>query len=79
MGIEEREKSFSLTVAILAANFPNTYSADVGYQVASWSHCQRSLPHIESIVKKSEDFKILESANQPFAELLLRCSWYESK
>ncbi|KAJ5124771.1 uncharacterized protein N7515_008596 [Penicillium bovifimosum] len=50
--------------------------ADVGHQVASWTYCERSLPHIESIVKKSEEFKIFENANQSFAELLLRCSWY---
>ncbi|KAJ5543129.1 hypothetical protein N7461_009132 [Penicillium sp. DV-2018c] len=76
MSTEERENMFSLAVAILTATFPNTYSADVGHQVASWTYCERSLHHIESIVKKSEEFEIFENANQPFAELLLRCSWY---
>ena len=75
MSIEERENMFSLAVAIVAANFPDTYSADVGHQVASWTYCERSLPHIQSIVNKSAEFKIFEEANQSLAELLLRCSW----
>lgn len=73
---EERDKIFSLVVAILSANFPDTYSADIGHQVASWTSCERSLPHIESIVKQSEHFNIIQNQSQPFAELLLRCSWY---
>lgn len=78
MSTEEREKIFSLTIAVLTANFPDTYNDDVGHQAASWTYCERSLPHIESIVKKSEEFHIFENANQSFAELLLRCSWYFS-
>lgn len=76
MSPEERRNIFSLTVAILSANFPDTYSTDIGHQIASWTYCERSLSHIESIVKKSEEFKIFEAENQSFAELLLRCSWY---
>lgn len=76
MGVEEQEKIFSLVVAILSANFPDTYSADIGHQVASWTYCERSLPHIENVVKQSESFKIIKTVSQPFAELLLRCSWY---
>ncbi|KAJ5092021.1 hypothetical protein NUU61_006891 [Penicillium alfredii] len=76
MSVEERESLFSLTVAILSANFPDTYSADVGHQVASWTKCERSLPHIESMVRKSKEFRIFENESQSFAELLLRCSWY---
>lgn len=75
MSVEECEAILSLTVAILTANFPDTYSADVGHQAASWALCERSLPHIESVVNKSAQFKIFEKKNQAFAELLLRCSW----
>lgn len=75
MSSEERENIFSLVVAILSANFPDTYSADIGHQVASWTCYERSLPHIASIVTTSEEFEIPEADSQPFAELLLRCSW----
>lgn len=78
MSTEEREKMFSLAVGILSANFPDTYSADIGHQVASWNYCERSLPHMESIVKQSEHFRVFESESQSFAELLLRCPWYVS-
>lgn len=76
MSTEERERMFLLAVGILSANFPDTYSADVGHQAASWGYCERSLPHMENIVKQSEHFGVLENENQSFAELLLRCSWY---
>ncbi|KAJ5173639.1 uncharacterized protein N7500_001570 [Penicillium coprophilum] len=76
MSVQERERIFSLAVTILAANFPDTYSADVGHQAASWALCERSLPHIESVVSKGAQFKLFEKGNQAFAELLLRCSWY---
>ncbi|RAK81445.1 TPR-like protein [Aspergillus fijiensis CBS 313.89] len=76
MSIEEREATFAVVVAILAANFPDTYNADLGHQVKSWTYCERSLPHIESLVKKSQHFKISEHKSQNFAELLLRCSWW---
>lgn len=75
MSTEEREKIFLLAVDILSASFPDTYSADVGHQVASWNYCERSLPHMESIVRQSEHFRIVENGSQAFAELLLRCSW----
>ena len=75
LSIERREKICLLVVNILLANFPDTYSNDVGHQVASWIECERSLPHIESLVQQSEHFKVLVSASQSFAELLLRCSW----
>lgn len=78
MCTEEREKIFSLAVDILSASFPDTYSADVGHQVASWNYCEKSLPHMESIVKQSEHFRVFENGSQAFAELLLRCSWYVS-
>ncbi|KAL3494998.1 hypothetical protein BJX62DRAFT_196648 [Aspergillus germanicus] len=75
MKIERRQEICLLVVDILSANFPDTYSNDVGHQVASWIDCERSLPHIESLVQQSEHFKIFVTS-QPFAELLLRCSWY---
>lgn len=75
---EEREEVFSLAIAILTTSFPDTHSADVGHQVASWVYCQRRIPHIESILEKSEEFKIFEDGNQSFAELLVRCSWYST-
>ncbi|KAJ5260195.1 hypothetical protein N7505_009576 [Penicillium chrysogenum] len=73
---EEREGTFSLAMAIVAENFPDTYSADIGHQVASWKDCEKSLSHVGSIVDKGNEFKIFEEKNQRFAELLLRCSWY---
>ncbi|KAJ5326215.1 uncharacterized protein N7506_009317 [Penicillium brevicompactum] len=76
MSTEERQEAFSHAVAILAANFPDTHSADVGHQAASWAHCERSIPHVAAMLKKSEEFQIFENLYQPFAELLLRCSWY---
>ncbi|KAF9242219.1 hypothetical protein DTO006G1_6440 [Penicillium roqueforti] len=76
MSDEERDKTFLLAIAIVSANFPDTYSADIGHQIASWNDCKKNLTHIESIVSKGTEFKIFEGENQPFAELLLRCSWY---
>ncbi|KAL4735582.1 TPR-like protein [Aspergillus similis] len=76
MDIKRREEISLLVIAILSANFPDTYSEDVGHQVASWLDSERSLPHIESLVQQIEHFKIFESTNQSFVELLLRCSWY---
>ncbi|CAP86729.1 Pc20g14000 [Penicillium rubens Wisconsin 54-1255] len=73
---EEREGAFLLAMAIVAENFPDTYSADIGHQVASWKDCEKSLSHVGSIVDKGNEFKIFEEKNQRFAELLLRCSWY---
>ena len=78
MSDEERDKTFLLAIAIVSANFPDTYSADIGHQIASWNDCKKNLTHIESIVSKGTEFKIFEGENQPFAELLLRCSWYVS-
>ena len=72
---EEREGAFLLAMAIVAENFPDTYSADIGHQVASWKDCEKSLSHVGSIVDKGNEFKIFEEKNQRFAELLLRCSW----
>ncbi|CAG8147427.1 unnamed protein product [Penicillium nalgiovense] len=76
MSTEAREGTLLLAMAIVAANFPDTYSADVGHQVAFWNDCEKSLSHVGSIVNKCGEFKIFEEKNQRFAELLLRCSWY---
>lgn len=76
MTSEERQQIFSILVDILARNLPDTYSSDVGHQVASWERCERSLPHLESIVQKNAEFSIFPGDNQPFAELLLRFCWY---
>lgn len=76
MSPQERQEIFSVLVNILATNLPDTYSADVGHQVSSWSRCERSLPHLESIVERNKDYKIFPDDNQPFAELLLRFCWY---
>ncbi|PYH93879.1 TPR-like protein [Aspergillus ellipticus CBS 707.79] len=61
---------------ILKANFPDTYSAEVGHKVASWTRCEASLPHLENLTKQNEKFNIFPKDNQALAELLLRCSWY---
>lgn len=76
MDPEERQEVFSILVDILTANLPDTYSADVGHQVASWALCERSLPHLESIVARNAEFRIFTEGNQAFAELLLRSCWY---
>jgi hypothetical protein len=75
MSTEDREGTFLLAMAIVAENFPDTYSADIGHQIASWKDCEKGLSHVRSIVDKGGEFKILEGKSQRFAELLLRCSW----
>ncbi|PWY82922.1 TPR-like protein [Aspergillus heteromorphus CBS 117.55] len=76
MSLDERRDVFSVLVDVLKANFPDTYSADVGHQVASWTRCEASLPHLENLTKQNDRFSIFPEGNQAFAELLLRCSWY---
>lgn len=76
---EERREIFSIVVHIMMVNLPDTYSADVGHQFTSWSKCERLLPHIESILEQNSKYCILHRANQEFAQLLLRSSWYASK
>lgn len=75
MSPEEKKHYFSVVVEMLASSFPDTFSADVGHQAASWTRCERGLPHIENLVKQSKQHSIFVEDNQPFAELLLRCSW----
>jgi hypothetical protein len=75
MSNKEREAYFSAVVDILFPTFPDTYSADLGHQVASWTRCERSLPHLQHLVKQNEKFKVYAGNNQKFAELLLRCCW----
>lgn len=79
MTSEERREIFSIVVHILMVDLPDTYSADVGHQFTSWSKCERLLPHIESILEQNSKYCILHGANQEFAQLLLRSSWYASK
>ena len=76
MTSEERQQMFSILVEILGENLPDTYSPDIGHQVASWERCERSLSHLESIAQKNAEFSIIPGDNQPFAELLLRFCWY---
>ena len=75
MSAEERREIFSILVEILLVNFPDTYSADVGHQAASWASCEKSLPHLQSLVRQNDVYSIFSKDNQSFAELLLRCSW----
>ena len=75
MSAEQREGIFLLSIAILAANLPETYSTDIGHQVAFWTKCENILPHVESIMSKGAEFNIFQGENQQFAELLLRYSW----
>jgi hypothetical protein len=75
MSDKERQAYFSAVVDLLFPTFPDTYSADLGHQVASWSLCEKSLPHLHHLVKQNEKFKVYEGNNQRFAELLLRCCW----
>lgn len=79
MTSEERREIFSIVVDIVTVDLPDTYSADVGHQFASWSKCEALLPHIESILERNSKYCILYGVNQEFAELLLRSSWYASK
>ncbi|PLB46258.1 TPR-like protein [Aspergillus steynii IBT 23096] len=76
MNSVERQEIFSILVAVLLVNFPDTYSADVGHQAASWASCEKSLPHLQSLIKQNEAHCIFLKDNQAFAELLLRSSWY---
>ncbi|RHZ68953.1 hypothetical protein CDV55_102531 [Aspergillus turcosus] len=76
MSDKEREAYFGAVVDILFPTFPDTYSAELGHQVASWTRCERSLPRLQHLVKQNEGFKVYVGNNQKFAELLLRCCWY---
>lgn len=76
MTIEERQEILSVLIDTLILSLPDTYSSDVGHQVASWAQSERSVPHIENIIKQNEDFGIFRENNQSFAELLLRYCWY---
>ena len=75
MNLNEKERFFSLVVGMLASSFPDTFSADVGHQAASWTRCEEALPHIENLIKQSEQHHVFVKDNQPFAELLVRCCW----
>ena len=75
MSRAEQQEALSVIVQMLLVNFPDTYSADVGHQVASWDSCEKSLPHLQSIIRQNEAHGIFSKDNQAFAELLLRCSW----
>lgn len=75
MSAAQREEIFLLSIAILAANISDTYSTDIGHQVASWTKCENILPHVESIMSKGAESNIFQGENQQFAELLLRYSW----
>lgn len=75
MSPKERQEIFSILVDILAANLPDTYNADVGHQIASWTQCERVISHLETIVTRERDYEIFQSDNQSFAEFLLRCCW----
>ncbi|RHZ46901.1 uncharacterized protein CDV56_103201 [Aspergillus thermomutatus] len=76
MSAKEQQAYFGAVVDLLFPTFPDTYSADLGYQVASSSRCERSLPHLHNLVKQNEKFNVYVGNNQKFAELLLRCCWY---
>jgi hypothetical protein len=56
---EERRDYFDSVVDILSPSFPDTYSTDVGHQVASWIRCERSLPHLENLIKQNKNTRFL--------------------
>ena len=73
---EERRDYFAAVVQILSWGFPDTWSKDVGHQHQSWETSEKCLPHVLHLAKQKENYGIVPSDADDFAQLLLRCGWY---
>jgi hypothetical protein len=75
MSENERKFFFDIAVQLLSWGFPDTWSKDIGHQIAAWKKCEICLPHIEHITKQLKAYKIHSEDEEGYAELLLRTSW----
>ncbi|KAL8993731.1 MAG: hypothetical protein Q9169_006128 [Polycauliona sp. 2 TL-2023] len=73
---EERATTFDTAVRILCWGFPDTFSEDVGHQHQSWENSEKCLSHIDHVIKKKADYRIVPPDPNHYAEVLLRCCWY---
>ena len=73
-----KRKYFDVAVSLLSLGFPDTWSKDVGHQKEQWSRCEQYLPHVNSLVRHALQSASLVAEPDVWAELLLRCSWYDA-
>lgn len=78
-GKEDLAKYFDAVVHMLCWGFPDHSSVDIGHQIASWTRCEKCLPHVNHLVDIETRYYVnsVSSGNQQkYADLLLRCGWY---
>lgn len=71
----ERAEALEFVIDLLSVGFPDTHSADPGHQYASWTSCERTLPHVHHLVGSKKKYKMSVNRKDRYAELLRRCSW----
>jgi hypothetical protein len=76
---DDRKSYAQQVVRLLSWGFPDTWSQDVGHQFGAWKKCEQCLPHVVHLRQTVEKLKIRPPNLQEYAELLLKCSWYEPR
>jgi len=72
----DRARYFDAVVHMLSWGFPDHASEDIGHQIATWSRCEKCLPHIYNLTTAAKQHSLKPGNQEKYANLLLRCAWF---
>lgn len=72
---QERATILDDAITILSHGFENSWNVVTTHQFENWRHFELRTAHVQALINKSQQFKVVPENSAAFSELIFRCAW----